>query len=147
MIIHKTRLDCHKHCKIPFGTHVQAVDDNQNAKSTMKPRTLDCVCLRSTSNIQGGHDLLHLPTNKLINRGKVHPAPISKHVTAQVNNLGKVDGMPTGSKITSKHDDISCDSAWIAGVDYEEDEEDDDENECNEENDDDHIVMTQTMKN
>ena len=72
-----------------------------------------------------------------MNRGKVHPVPISKQVTAQVDDLGRIDAVPEGFKITSRHDDILHDSDWIAGVDHEEKQEE--ENENDNENEDDCI--------
>lgn len=143
MILYKRKLDHQKHCKIPFGTYIQALDDNPVTKKTQGPCKLDGVHLRACSNHQGKHDFLHLPTNRQMNRGVVHPARISNQVIKQVNNLRKIDGVPDGLKIQSRQNEVPCNIAWIAGVDCETQNEEGDqnkhENTNNEECDDDHI--------
>ena len=66
---------------------------------------------------QGGHELLHLPTNKIIIRRNITPMPITKAIVNTVETIAKNEGMPSGLKIVSKTDNILYDSAWIAGVD------------------------------
>ena len=59
------QLDYNKHCQIPFGQYVQA-NDEPNPTNTNAPRTLDCIYLRPTNNIQGGHELMDLATGRVI---------------------------------------------------------------------------------
>jgi hypothetical protein len=65
MILHQCNLDYAKHCQYAFGTYVQAHNEPLPA-NTNAPRSVDCVYLRYNDNAQGGHKLLHLPTNSLI---------------------------------------------------------------------------------
>ena len=142
MILHQRTLDYNKHCKYPTGTYVQA-HDKPNPTNTTAPRTLDCIYLHYNNNQQGGHELLHLPTNQLITRRTVTPIPITPAIIKQVHQLAEHDGMPKGLKITNRVGHVLFDNAWIAGVDYAEEEFDDEdyessnEDETNNENDDD----------
>ena len=65
MIMHQENLDYERHCQYQIAEYVQAHDEpihtNMNA-----PRSLDCLYLRPMDNAQGGHELLHLQTNKVI---------------------------------------------------------------------------------
>ncbi|KAG7350725.1 reverse transcriptase RNA-dependent DNA polymerase [Nitzschia inconspicua] len=97
--------------------------------NTNAPRTLDCIYLRYTDNDQGGHELLHLATNRIITRRQVTPIPLTPAAIQAVHTLAENQGMPRGLKISSRTGPILYDSAWIAGVDYDEeafDEYDDD---------------------
>ena len=67
MILHQQNLDYSKNCKYTFGTYVQAHDEPE-PKNNLSPRTLDCIYLRYKESHQGGHELLHIPTNKVITR-------------------------------------------------------------------------------
>ena len=58
-------LDYNKHCAVPFGSYVHAVNENKPTNS-MAPRTIGCIYLRYVDNNQGGHELLNLHTNKVI---------------------------------------------------------------------------------
>jgi hypothetical protein len=53
-----------------------------------------------------------------------------------VHRLAEIDEMPKGLKIANRADLILFDSAWIAGVDYDEELFDDDDHQPNEENED-----------
>lgn len=125
MIIHRKQLDYNKHCKYAIGEYVQAHDE-PSPSNTNAPRTLDCIYLRYNDNHQGGHQLLHLQTNKIITRRKVTEAVITPQVVKQVHAIAESEGMPKGLKITNKQKVTLFDSALIAGVDYDEnfDEED-----------------------
>jgi hypothetical protein len=122
MILHQRHLDYDKHCQIGFGTFVQALNE-PNPSNTTASRSLDCIYLRYNDSHQGGHDLLHLQTNKLITRRKVFQLPISPGVIQQVHRLAQQDGQPEGLKITNKTGRLLYDQAWIAGVDYNEEDE------------------------
>jgi Ran GTPase-activating protein (RanGAP) involved in mRNA processing and transport len=91
---------------------------------------------------QGGHELLHLQTNNVVKRSNLTKIPITPSIIKQVlHALAELDEMPAGLKITNRANHVIFDSAWIAGVDYDEDlfhdddhneEEDGDNNEDNE---------------
>jgi hypothetical protein len=122
MILHQKNLDYSKNCKTTFGSFVQA-HDKLNPKNDNSPRTLDCIYLRYTDSHQGGHELLHLPTNQVITRRNITKILITKAIQDQVADLAIAEDMPQGLKITSKTDTVIYDSSWIAGVDYPLEEE------------------------
>jgi hypothetical protein len=62
-------LDYEKHCIIPFGTYVQAHDENDPTNS-MKSRAIDGVYLSFLSNLQGGHEIMNLMTGQVIKRNR-----------------------------------------------------------------------------
>jgi hypothetical protein len=124
MILHQRNLDYDKHCQYAFGTYVQAHDE-PDPSNTNAPRTLDCIYLRYNDNKQGGHDLLHLQTNRMITRRHVTPIPITPVIIKMVHRIAEQDGMPKGLKITNRTRQVLYDSTWIAGVDYDEDEDSD----------------------
>ena len=102
MILHRQTLDYRKHCTHAFGTYVQVNNDPQPT-NTNAPRTLDCIYLRYTGNTQGGHDCLHLPTNRIITRATVTSIPITAGVMVQINIISRQERMPTGLKITNRY--------------------------------------------
>ena len=126
MILHQQSLDYSKHGQYSFGTYVQAHDEPQPS-NTNAPRSLDCIYLRYNSNHQGGHELLHLPTNAVILRRHVTAIPITLSIIMQVHRIAERDGMPKGLKVHNRFGTLLYDSAWIAGVDYNEEQFDDDD--------------------
>jgi hypothetical protein len=136
MILHQRNLDYGKHCQYAFGTYVQAHNE-PDPSNTTAPCTLDCIYLRYSDNEQGGHDLLHLQTNRMIIRRRITPVPITPVIIKQVDRIDEMDGMPKGLKITNHTSQVLYDSAWIAGVDYDEDEIEDQDYEEEEDEDDD----------
>ena len=123
MILHQRNLNYAKHCKFTFGSFVEASNE-PNPTNTNDPHTLDCIYLRYNENDQGGHQCLHLATNRIVTRPKVTAVPITSAVIQQVKTIAAAEGMPEGLKIKNKYDVVLYDSAWIAGVDYEGDETD-----------------------
>ena len=122
MILTGDTLDYNRHCSIPFGTYVQAHNEN-NPTNTMATRALDCIYLRPIYNQQGGHELLDLATKRVITRRKVTHIPIAPTIIQAVENMAAQDGM-TGLKMRTHTGNILYDSSWITGVDYDEDEDD-----------------------
>lgn len=118
MIIHKESIDYNKHCQIPFGSYVQAHEENDPSNS-MKPRALDGIYMRYMSNDQGGHEILNLATGEIIRRRKITMIPITQHVIKSIHTLAEKDQMPEGIKITHKTGVQLLDSAWMPGVHYE----------------------------
>ena len=139
-ILHHKNLDFTKHCNHAFGSYVQGHNDQQ-IKNDNSPRTIDCLYLRYTDNHQGGHELLHLPTNKILRRQQVTKMPITTDIIKQVSDLASSERMPTGLKIHNRTNRTLYDSAWIEGVDYEvpddklHDDNDDNNDNVNEDND------------
>jgi hypothetical protein len=120
MIVHGRGIDYEKHCKYAFGSYIQANDDPK-IKNSNSPRTLDCIYLRYSDNIQGGHELLHLPTNHIIVRQYVTQVPISPAIIKQEHQIVETEEMPNGLMIKNRVNNVIYDHARIAGVDYEND--------------------------
>ena len=89
-------------------------------------------------NAQGGHELLHLQTNQVVKRRTMANIPITPSIIKQVHALAVLDDMPEGLKITNRANIKIFDTAWIAGVDYDEQEFDDEDYNKEEENEDNH---------
>jgi hypothetical protein len=87
-------------------------------------------------NAQGGHELLHLQTNRVVKRCTMTKIPITPSIIKQVHALAVLDEMLEGLKITNRANNVIFYTAWIAGVDYDEQEFDDDEYDEEEENED-----------
>ena len=138
MILTGNVLDYNKHCSVPFGSYVQAHNENTPTNS-MAPRSLDCIYLRPVYNQQGGHEVLDLTTKRVITRRSVTPIPITPTVIAAVESMAAEEGMK-GIKMRTKTGQVLYDSSWITGVDYDEDEDDldyePDEEEVDDEEDD-----------
>jgi hypothetical protein len=128
MILHQQSLDYNKHCSFPFGSYVQAHTE-PDPKNTQHPRTLDCIYLRYVDNDQGGHHLLDLRTGRTIKRRALTTIPITENIIELIHTMADNDDMKDGLKIETKSGLILYDSAWIAGVDYEENDEENDNNE------------------
>jgi hypothetical protein len=130
MIVHKENIDYERHCRYAIGDYVLAPDEPIQL-NTNAPRMIDCIYLRPTAGTQGGHELLHLQTNKVITRPRVTPVPITPNIIAQVHAIAETDGMPKGLKIKNRTNRVLFDTTWSAGVDYDEafDDEDYDQDE------------------
>ena len=74
---------------------------------------------------QGGHELLDVHTKRAINQAVISPIPVTPSVINVVEQMALDDDMK-GLKIRTKTNQILYDSAWIAGVDYDEDADDED---------------------
>ena len=135
MILHKENLDYDRHCQFVFGQYVQAHQE-PSPSNTNATRSFDCIYLRPTDSAQGGHELLHLQTNQVIKRRNLTPAVVTPNIIKMVHGLAHVDNMPRGLKIHNRTDQVLFDSAWIAGVDYDEELFDDENFETNYESDD-----------
>ena len=136
MIVHQQALEYHKHCKYAFGTYVQ-VTNEPTITNTNTPHTLDCIYLRYTDGAQQGHDCLHLPTNRIVTRARITPIPITPGVITHVNTVATQEHMPKGLQISSKSGVTLYDSAWIAGVDFEDSDYDEDDDSDYSDTDDD----------
>ena len=71
-------------------------------------------------NAQGAHCLLHLQTNKVVKRRNLTKIPITPSIIKKVHALATLEDMPQGLKMINKADNVIFDSAFIAGVDYDE---------------------------
>ena len=119
IILHQKNIDFDCHCTNVLGECVQTHEDEQ-IKNNNKPRALDCLYLRPTANHQGGHELLHLQTNRVITRQRITRVPITPSVIKQVRAIAHMEDMPKGIKIKNRNNNILFDSSLTAGVDYDE---------------------------
>jgi hypothetical protein len=116
-ILTAKKLDYNAECAIPQFSYVLAPEEN-DPSNTPKPRMLDCIYLRPLTNHQGGHQLLHLATKKVITRHVVTPVPMTDAIIKLVEAMAAAEGSMQGMKIQNKEQVILWDSAWLAGVDY-----------------------------
>ena len=83
MMLHQRNLDFSCHCNCALGTYDQAHDEPKYS-NTNAPRSLDCIYLRyNDDSVQGGHELLHLPTNAVITRHTVMTVPITPAIVTK----------------------------------------------------------------
>lgn len=73
------------HCRVQFGAYCQALDEPTPLNSTTKPRTIDTLALRPTSNRQGDFYFVHVQTWSLVQRGKWTVLPMPEHIISSVN--------------------------------------------------------------
>ena len=116
-IMHGKFASYEKHLKIPFGTYVQANQENTQ-KNSMAARALDAIYLRPRLDRQGGHEVLNLNTGKVIVRPRVWRIPITDRVIKAVNRMGRRDKMRE-MKLTAKNDVLLFPADWIAGVHHD----------------------------
>ena len=116
MLLHRRNLEFKKHCQFSFGAYIQAYNEN-NPMNTMKERAIDCIYLRPTTSWQGGHELLHIKTNKIIIRKNITELPITQNIINQIEQTAAEENMPIhfNSKLN--------DNIWLAGVDNDNDNE------------------------
>ena len=115
-LLKKRQLNYKRHFVVPFGSYVQANEEN-NPTNDNRPRSLDAIYLRPSSDRQGGHDLMHLATGELITRQRVWKLPITDRVISAVHALARRQGMKS-LKIKDKHGVSLLPADWVAGVDY-----------------------------
>ena len=101
MIEHQENLAFEQHCEHAAGECAQA-NKEQNPPNANAPRNLDCLYLRPTNIQQGGHELLHLAANRVINCRHIIRIPMSTSVIEKVHALSLKEGMPFGLKIENK---------------------------------------------
>ena len=85
--------------------------------NTTAARTLDGNYLQYTDSHQGGHKILHLPTNRIIARRDITEIPVNKKIVEQVNCLAKQENMIRGLKILTHDNTALYNSTLLAGVD------------------------------
>jgi hypothetical protein len=90
MIMHQENLDYERNCKYQIGEYVQAHEEPKNT-NTNAPRSLGCIYLRPMDNAQGGHELVHLQTNKVVKRRNLTKIPITPSIIKQEDALAELD--------------------------------------------------------
>ena len=130
VIMSNTDWDYKKHCQVPFGGYVQAINE-PDPSNTMTARTIDAIYLRPLRNIQGGHEVMDLTTGRVITRRKVTEIPMTTSVIKRVETMAADQGI-TNIKFANRLNVELRPADLIAGVDYENENEDEDEEEDDE---------------
>jgi hypothetical protein len=138
-------LDYDKHCTVPFGAYVQA-NHETNQTNSNAARTIDAIYLRPAINMQGGHELYDLNSNRVITQARVTQIPFTDVVIKAIEQIAEDQGFKT-LKFKNRKGAIFHNTDWIAGVDYddnipqdaEEDKAYDDDNENKDPEDDENI--------
>lgn len=73
------------HCRIPFGSYCQVLDEPNPTNSVTKPRTLDAISLRPMGNAQGDYLFIHVSTWSILKRRKWTLLPMPTSVIDIVN--------------------------------------------------------------
>ena len=92
MILTQQVLDYEKHCKVPFGSFVQATHEPERKNSNIS-RTIDCIYLRPSNSMQGGHEVMDLNTGGVITRSRVKVIPLSDFIIKTVERMAEEQGM------------------------------------------------------
>ena len=136
VILTQLKLDYNKHCKIRFGTYVQANEDNEPAND-ISPWVIDAIMLRPMNNGQGGYELINLATGLLITRDNWRKyltfglvmEPVWVHMDGWIDrvtqSVSQSASRSTGSTVTiigcrswnlKAVQKIPCDSALVSSV-------------------------------
>lgn len=87
------QFDYTKHCKLPFGSYVQAHEE-PSPSNTQAARTVGAICFGPTGNLQGSYKFLNLRTGRIITRRNWTDLPMPQEVIDRVNALGRAEGQP-----------------------------------------------------
>ena len=113
------QLHCSKHCKLPFGSYVQAYED-PTLSNTQAACTVGAICLGPTGNVQGSHKFLSLVTGRCITPLKWTPLPMPQEVIHCINKLGKANKqsalLTLTDHLSNPIGDIVTPTALITGV-------------------------------
>ena len=146
VILKKRDIDYEKHCQVPFGTYVQAKEEN-HPTNTNAPRTIDAIYLRPIPNHQGGHEVMNLETGRPVTTAKVWEKPVTQFVINAVEAMAAEQKIKT-LKLQGRNKQPLFPADWIAGVDYEGDiQNDDDDEDYAPEDDDDDIPDLELRQN
>jgi hypothetical protein len=102
---------------VPFGAYVQA-NHETNQTNSNAARTRDAIYLRPAINMQGGHELYDLNSNRVITRARVTQIPVTDEVIRATERIAKDQGFKT-LKFKNRKGAIFHNADWIAGVDYD----------------------------
>ena len=107
----------YRDCEHPFGTYVQANQENQPTNDN-QPRTIDGIYLRKINDKHHGHEVMNLETGAVITCARVWEIPIAPLIIKAVESLGEKQGVKT-LKIVGKNKQPILPVDWVAGVDYD----------------------------
>jgi hypothetical protein len=81
-------MDYAKHCQARWGSYVKAHDD-PDVTNDMRSRTLPCIVLGPTGNIQGSIKCYNLEMKVVVKRRNITPLPMPDRVIKRVVALGQ----------------------------------------------------------
>ena len=93
MMLSRRHIDFEKHVKYSFGSYGIAYHKNKPQKNDPRPRGLDVIYLRPLLELQGGHEVLHLATGRVINGPKFTPVVMTEMVIKRVEQMAKEQGL------------------------------------------------------
>ena len=100
--MNRIKLDYSKHCRLPFGSHVQ-VHDKPIPTNSPTARTVGAITLGPTGNLQGGYKFLNLRTGKKITRQNWTHLPMPSEVIERINKIGLAQGQPKLLTFQDRH--------------------------------------------
>ena len=81
-------VDFKAHCRALFGSYVEASED-ADITNGMQGRTVPCICLGPSGNVQGSVICYNLETKQVIKRRTIKPLPMPDRVVKRVIQIGK----------------------------------------------------------
>ena len=111
-ILKKRNVDYEKEFRYSFGSYVIASEKTTN---TPKARGRDCIYLRASRNLQGGHRVLDITTGRVLERAKVTEVPITDLVVAAVERMAKEQGL-TSHKFYNRKKEVTSSIDLLEGV-------------------------------
>jgi hypothetical protein len=118
-IILRRGIDFQKHCRVPFGTYVEAHDDPMITNDS-NPPTTPAIAIGPTGSVQGTYKFLSLTTGQKIKRREwtEYPAVLDS-VIKRVEQLAARDGQYSNLSFANQNGDLF---AWNDEVDAEYDQ-------------------------
>jgi hypothetical protein len=83
------RVDVQRHLRLPVGQFVHTYDVNNPNPSSMRPRSLGCICLGSLANDAGTYAFWNIASGSIIHRNSWTVVPISDAVIKTVNEYAR----------------------------------------------------------
>ena len=117
MIIEQTPVDYSFEFQAETGSYVQAYGHETN--NSQRSRTVDGIYLKPSRNIQEGHWIMDLNTEKPVRRRKVEVIPLTQQVIQMVEAMATREGV-TDYRFYNRNGEVILDGDLLAGVDVDE---------------------------
>ena len=103
----RRNVDFGKEFQFSFGSYVIANQGDSPMKNNPKPQGRDCIYLRASKSIQGGHQVLNLSTWRIVERPKVVKVTMTNLVIKAVNDIVKGNGLKSHKFFNRKRELIT----------------------------------------